>query len=114
MYLVNLFCSAYDTVSKNYTLLDSNSYKYKLPPLFLSNIEDSDERRLLQEMEKYTHYKSIYFGCEILKEEDCVRMNDVEFKGNNIRGFKINSIYKNFDNKILFNGRYLFKIINER
>lgn len=110
MRIINLFCSAYDTamrISKTYTPLDS--YKYILPPHFLSKIEDSNERRLLQEMENYTHYKTLCFGTEILKEDDYVRMNDVESKGDNIRIFKINTIYKNFDNKLLFNGDIYLK-----
>jgi hypothetical protein len=110
MRIINLFCSACDTarrISKTYTPLDS--YKYILPPLSLSKIEDSNERRLLQEMENYMHYKTLYFGSEILKEDDYVRMNDVESKGDNIRIFKINTIYKNFDNKILFNGDIYLK-----
>ncbi|RGB37664.1 hypothetical protein C1646_666034 [Rhizophagus diaphanus] len=110
MRIINLFCSAYDTakrISKTYTPLDS--YKYILPPHFLSKIEDSNEKRLLQEMENYTHYKTLCFGTEILKEDDHVRMNDVESKGDNIRIFKINTIYKNFDNKLLFNGDIYLK-----
>ncbi|RIA99085.1 hypothetical protein C1645_811819 [Glomus cerebriforme] len=110
MRIIDLFCSAYDTarkISKTYTPLDS--YKYTLPPFFLSKIEDSKERQLLQEMENYTHYKTLCFGSEILKEDDYVRMNDVESKGDNIRIFKINTIYKNFDNKILFNGDIYLK-----
>ncbi|CAG8501447.1 7181_t:CDS:2 [Funneliformis mosseae] len=110
MRIISLFCSACDIarrISKTYTLLDS--YTYTFPPLFLQNIKDLEERRLLQEMEKCLHYKSIYFGSEILKEEDYVRMNDVESKGNNIRVFKINTIYKNYENKIFFNGDIYLK-----
>jgi hypothetical protein len=110
MHVINLFCSACDTarrISKTYTPLDS--YKYTLPPLFLSNIDDPNERRLLEEMEKYSHYKSLCFGTEILKEDDYVRMNDAESKGDNIRIFKINTIYKKTDNKILFNGDIYLK-----
>ena len=54
-------------------------------------------------MEKYDHYKTLCFGAEILKENDYVRMKDAESKGDNVRIFKINTIYKKID-KILFNG----------
>jgi hypothetical protein len=80
----------------------------------LLKIEDSDEKRLLQEMEKYTHYKTLCFGSEILKEGDYVRMNDSEYKGDNVRIFKINTIYKNIDNnKILFNGDIYLKAFSK-
>ncbi|CAI2171533.1 10491_t:CDS:2 [Funneliformis geosporum] len=110
MRIISLFCSACDIarrISKTYALLDS--YTYTFPPLFLQNIKDLEERRLLQEMEKCPHYKSIFFGSEILKEEDYVRMNDVVSKGNNIRVFKINTIYKNSENKLFFNGDIYLK-----
>src|ERR1043165_3419358 len=53
IHVINLFCSAYDTIKriiKSYTPL--GSYEYVFPPFFLQNIEDLNERQLLQEMEK--------------------------------------------------------------
>ncbi|CAG8687089.1 16945_t:CDS:2 [Acaulospora colombiana] len=80
-------------------------YKYCLPNGYLKYIELANERRLLQQMESYPHYRAIFLGTELLKEDDYVRLSrPSRDSSERLPVFKINTIFMNSQNKIQMSG----------
>ncbi|KAF0444840.1 chromatin silencing protein clr2 [Gigaspora margarita] len=92
-------------VASTYTPLQQ--YKYKLQPMYMLRIENVEEKKLLQEMESYPHYRNILLGTELLRENDYVRLKQSSCDYGNkdeMPIFKINTIFLNAQNKIQLNG----------
>ncbi|RHZ45494.1 hypothetical protein Glove_673g32 [Diversispora epigaea] len=81
-------------------------YKYKLPNGYLKYIEQANEIRLLQQMESYPHYKAIFIGTELLKEDDYIRLtrSSRDSSTERLPIFKINTIFLNSQKKIQMSG----------
>ncbi|CAG8459995.1 16432_t:CDS:2 [Acaulospora morrowiae] len=90
-------------ISSTYTPI--LEYKYCLPNGYLKYIELANERRLLQQMESYPHYRAIFLGTELLKEDDYVRLVRPSRESHErLPIFKINTIFMNSQNKIQMSG----------
>ncbi|CAG8678956.1 28391_t:CDS:2, partial [Racocetra persica] len=87
------------------TFTPLQQYKYMLQPMYLLKIENMEEKRLLQEMESYPHYRNILLGSELLRENDYVRLKHPSRDYNDeMQIFKINTIFLNASNKIQLSG----------
>ncbi|CAG8435017.1 7254_t:CDS:2 [Diversispora eburnea] len=66
----------------------------------------TNEIRLLQQMESYPHYKAIFLGTELLKEDDYIRLTRPSRDSSTERLpiFKINTIFLNSQKKIQMSG----------
>ncbi|CAG8839203.1 3265_t:CDS:1, partial [Racocetra persica] len=61
------------------TFTTSHQYKYTIPSSFFAKVESASERRLLQQMETYPHYRKILLGTEVLREDDYVRLTRASY-----------------------------------
>ncbi|CAG8550634.1 13146_t:CDS:2 [Cetraspora pellucida] len=104
--LVNAYLKAIALAKKiALTFTPLQQYKYKLQPMYLLKIENTEEKRLLQEMESYPHYRNILLGSELLRENDYVRLKHPSRDYNDeMPIFKINTIFLNALNKIQLSG----------
>ncbi|CAG8818273.1 2782_t:CDS:2 [Gigaspora margarita] len=88
----------------------SQQYKYTIDPPFLANIESASEKRLLQQMVTYLHYRKILLGTEILREDDYVRLTRASHNSSDkLPIFRINTIFLNALNKLQLSGEMFIR-----
>ncbi|CAG8766553.1 15101_t:CDS:1, partial [Cetraspora pellucida] len=92
------------------TFTTSHQYKYTLPSSFFAKVESASEKRLLQQMETYPHYRKIILGTEVLREDDYVRLTRASYNSSDrLPIFRINTIFLNALNKIQLSGEMFIR-----
>ncbi|CAG8597333.1 7421_t:CDS:2, partial [Scutellospora calospora] len=104
--LVNAYLKAITRakeIASTFTALQQ--YQYTLPSLSFTKIESVSERRLLQQMGTYPHFREILLGNEVLREDDYVRLTRASYNSTDkLPVFRINAIFLNALNKIQLSG----------
>ncbi|CAG8638231.1 17119_t:CDS:2, partial [Dentiscutata erythropus] len=88
----------------------SQQYKYTIEHSFFAKIESASEKRLLQQMVTYPHYRKILLGTEVLREDDYVRLTRASYNSSDkLPIFRINTIFLNALNKIQLSGEMFIR-----
>ncbi|CAG8702727.1 7458_t:CDS:2, partial [Dentiscutata heterogama] len=88
----------------------SQQYKYTIEHSFFAKIESASEKRLLQQMVTYPHYRKLLLGTEVLREDDYVRLTRASYNSSDkLPIFRINTIFLNALNKIQLSGEMFIR-----